>query len=143
MKKTEQTVEQYLDSLDESIQPDMRTLHEKISQHMPGVAPKLWEGVFWGGSQQAIIGYGDMTFTRSDKTTVEWFMVGLSLQKNYISVYISATEDGKYVVKKYGERLGKAKIGSSSISFKKIDDIKLDELLKLVDMAQKQLKDFK
>lgn len=142
MKKTERTVNQYLDSLDESAGAEVRVLHEKIVQHMPGVTPKLWEGVFWGGSQQSIIGYGDMTFTRSDKTTVEWFMVGLSMQKNYISVYISATEDGRYVVKKYGNRLGKAKIGSSSISFKTIADIKLDELLKLVDMAQKQLKAF-
>lgn len=139
MKITERTVENYLDSLDEPARTDLVSLHEQIQIHMPGVTPKLWEGVFWGGSKQAIIGYGDLTYTRSDKKSVEWFMVGLTLQKNYISVYIIATEDGQYVVKKYGDLLGKAKLGSSSVSFKKLADINIDELLKLVNKAYVQL----
>lgn len=139
MKVTERTVAEYIQSLDNDVREDIATLFEQISKHMPGVVPKLWEGVFWGGSEQSIIGFGDLTYTRSDKKIVEWFSVGLTLQKNYISVYITATEGGQYVVKKYGERLGKAKIGSSSISFKKLSDIHTDELLKLVDIAYQQL----
>ena len=139
MQATNRTIKEYLNSLDETVRDDVVQLHELITKHMPNITPKMWEGTFWGGSEQSIIGYGDLIFTRSDKTTVEWFMVGLSLQKNYISVYNCATIDGKYAVKVYGNKLGKAKIGSSSISFKKLDDIKIDELVKLVDLAYEQL----
>ena len=141
MKTTDRTVKEYLDSLEDPARSDVVRLYEQISAHMPNVVPKLWEGVFWGGSEQSIIGFGNLTYTRSDKKTVEWFMVGLTLQKNYISVYISATEDGQYFVKKYGKLLGKAKLGSSSVSFKRLDDIDADELLKLVDKAYDQLTD--
>lgn len=139
MQTTGRTVSEYLDSLEGEGSADVAKLFEQISKRMPGVVPKLWEGVFWGGSQQSIIGFGDLVYTRSDKKTVEWFMVGLTLQKNYISVYISATEDSQYIVKKYGHLLGKVKLGSSSISFKKLPDVNVDELLKLVDIGQTQL----
>lgn len=140
MEVTDRSVKDYLESIEEPARKDMFILFEAISEHMPDIKPKLWEGIFWGGSKQTIIGFGDLTYTRSDKKQVEWFVVGLTLQKNYISVYISATEDGQYIVKKHGNQLGKAKIGSSSISFKKAADIKINELMKLVDKAYQQLK---
>jgi hypothetical protein len=139
MKVSRNKVEQYLDSLKGPAQSDIKSLYEHISNHMPGVQPKLWEGVFWGGSKQSIIGFGDLTYSRSDKRIVDWFMVGLTQQKNYISIYINATEDGQYIVKKYSHLLGKAKCGSSSISFKKTADVNMDELLNLIDIAYKQL----
>lgn len=140
MEVTDRSVKDYLESIDKPMYEDMAILFKNISGHMPNIKPKLWEGIFWGGSTQAIIGFGDLTYTRSDKKQVEWFMVGLTLQKNYISVYISATEDGQYIVKKHGNQLGKAKIGSSSISFKKATDIKIDKLMQLVDKAYRQMK---
>lgn len=139
MQVTNRSVEDYLKSVDETYRDDLRTLHKAISEHMPAVAPKLWEGVFWGGSEQSIIGYGDLEFTRSDKKKVEWFSVGLTCQKNYISIYIIASEDGQYVVKKYADKLGKVKVGSSSVSFKRLVDVELEELLKLVDIARSQI----
>jgi hypothetical protein len=139
MKITDRNVEEYIASLDDSVRSDIEKLYGQISDHMPGIEPKLWEGKFWGGTQQSIIGFGDLTYTRSDKKTVEWFMVGLTAQKNYISIYINATEDSQHVVKKYGHLLGKVKLGSASISFKKLSDVNVDELLKLVDKAYAQL----
>lgn len=139
MKKTERTVEEYLGSFEGPAHTDLVSLYRQISAHMPGITPKLWEGTFWGGSQQSIIGFGDLQYTRSDKKIVDWFVIGLSLQKNYISVYSAATEDGQYIVKKYGHLLGKAKLGSSSISFKRLADIDMDELLKLVDKAHARI----
>lgn len=139
MNSTTTNVNEYIESLEPPMQSDVAELHKLILTHMPDVQPRMWEGTFWGGSTQRIIGYGDMTFTRSDKKVVEWFMVGLTQQKNYISVYICATEDGKYIVKKYGDTLGKVKLGSSSISFKKMADVDVEALMKLVDKAYDQL----
>jgi hypothetical protein len=140
MQKTRKSPDKHIDSLPERQREDVRALDKKISAIMKGASRVLWEGVFWGGSEQNIIGYGDVSYPRSSKETVEWFMVGLAAQKNYISVYINAAEGGQYISKKYGKKLGKVKIGSSSISFKKLEDVKLEELLKLVEIANRQLK---
>lgn len=139
MQRTQQSVEEYLASLPEPAAKEVRQLHEEIMKEMSGLTPEIWEGVFWGGSQQRIIGYGTITQSRSDKRTVEWFMVGLSAQKNYLSVYISAVEDGQYVTKKYGAGVGKVTVGSSSISFKKLADISVPALMELVKKAFIQL----
>ncbi len=63
---------------------------------------------------------------------VEWFLIGLAFQTNYISVYVSAVEGREYVAEKYGEEIGKVKVGKSSISFRSLDDIDLDKLLAIV-----------
>ena len=115
----------------------MTSLDEAISGVMAGSERVLYEGKFWGGTDQEIIGYGELETVRSDKSTVRWFVVGLALQKNYISVYISAVEDRQYLSEKYGKDLGKVKVGKSNISFKQLDDIDLDKLVELVEKARR------
>lgn len=48
MKVTARKVENYIDALDGGIRDDIMQLHKLISAHMPNLAPKMWEGVFWG-----------------------------------------------------------------------------------------------
>ena len=102
---------------------------------MPGQSRVLWEGKFWGGSDQKIIGYGDFSYTNSRGKTSSWFMVGLAAQKNYISMYVNAVDDDGYLVKKYADRLGKTKVGSASIGFKSVDDVNMDALMELIEVA--------
>lgn len=141
MKKVERSVDDYLKSLPEENKADMLKLDSEITKWMPGVEKVIWEGVFWGGSEQSIIGYGDVKYERPGKETVEWFMVGLARQKNYISVYINATEDGKYIIKKYAGQLGNVKTGSGSINIRKLSDVNFDVLMSLIEKANAQLKD--
>jgi hypothetical protein len=140
MEKVKKSPDKHIDSLPECQREDLGTLDKKISAIMKGQPRVLWEGVFWGGSEQSIIGYGDISYPRSKNETVEWFMVGLAAQKNYISVYINAVTDGQYTVKKYAKKLGKVKVGSSSVSFKTLDGVNIEELLKVVKIAKDQLK---
>ena len=97
----------------------------------------MWEGVFWGGSEQRIIGYGNFSYQRSDKKQVEWFLVGLTRQKNYFSVYVNAVEGKHYLAELYGSRLGKVKTGKSSISFRNLSDVNLDMLREMIEHAGK------
>ena len=138
MKKTRRSPAVYLDALPPDVGKPMKQLDRLISRIMKGQSRVLWEGVFWGGSTQVIIGYGTLTQVRGPRT-VEWFMVGLALQKNYISVYVNAVANGKYLAHQYRSRLGKVKFGSASISFARIEDIDLDVLSELVTSARKQL----
>ena len=103
---------------------------------MAGQERALYAGKFWGGSDQEIIGYGTYSYTRADRQAVEWFVIGLALQKRYISLYISAVEDGKYLSETYGPDLGKVKVGKSSIGFGHVADIDLDKLRALLERAR-------
>jgi hypothetical protein len=139
MEQTTKGPDLYLQSLPEGVREPMSTLDSALREVMIGHSRTLWEGVFWGGSFQSIIGYGEDRYTRSDGQSVDWFMVGLAKQKNHFSVYINAVQNGTYAVAQYADRLGKVKLGSSSIGFKKLGDIDMDALLELVELARKQL----
>ncbi len=136
MKKTERPVDGWLALLPEDAREDMQTLDALISEVMEGHDRVLYAGAFWGGSDQEIIGYGTYSYTRADKKDVEWFVIGLALQKRYISIYISAVEDGKYLSETYGPDLGKVKVGKSSIGFGHVADIDLDKLRTLLERAR-------
>ena len=136
MNKSERTVDEFLASLDDDRKADLIALDEAISGAMAGTERVLYEGKFWGGTDQEIIGYGELETVRSDKSTVRWFVIGLALQKNYISVYISAVEDRQYLSEKYGKDLGKVTVGKSNINFKTVDDIDLEKLVELVRRAR-------
>lgn len=127
----------HIDSLPDDRRRDIALLDAEITKRMRGESGVLWEGRLWGGSDQKIIGYGTFSHTNSSGKTSNWFMVGLAAQKNYISMYVNAVDDDGYVLKKYADRLGKAKVGSASISFKSVEDINFEILMELVDVAAK------
>lgn len=135
VEKASASPDDHIASLPDSVRTDVAALDTAFSQVMGDHTRVLWTGVFWGGSEQAIIGYGDYTYTRPRGEIVEWFIVGLAVQKKYISVYVNAVEDGRYLTEKSADRLGKAKVGKSSISFARLADIDLDVLLELVGKA--------
>lgn len=136
MEKTDRDIAEFLASLPEDARDDMVALDDALSKVMDGLPGALFVGKFWGGSDQEIIGYGTYTYKRSDRNDVDWFVVGLALQKHYISLYFSAVEDNEYLAEKYGAGLGKVKVGKSSISFKRLADIDLDATMALVQKAR-------
>ena len=136
MQRSDRSIDDYLAGLDESVREDISTLHAVISPVMDSLDTVLYTGTFWGGSDQEIIGYGAQLFTRPNGKEVDWFVVGLAVQKNYISLYVNAVEDGKYLLETRGKRLGKVKVGKASISFSNSDAIDLEELSDLVSRAK-------
>ena len=135
MERVESSPDDYIASQPSDIRVVLEELHTLIKTALPARECCMWEGVFWGGSEQQIIGYGDYSYQRSDKTQVEWFIVGLTRQKNYFSVYVNAVEGKTYLAELYGPRLGKVKIGKSSIGFRNRADINLDVLREMVEHA--------
>lgn len=136
MKTTAENVDEYLDGLDD---PEMIELATLIGDRLPGIEPQLWRGTFWGGTEQTIIGYGHLTYTRSDKKQVEWFMVGLARQKNHLSLYISARGDNGYLANEYADRLGKVKVGAGRLSFAHTGDVNHQVLGELLEAVSRQI----
>lgn len=139
LKKTDTSPADFIGSLPPDVRDDVELLDAAITEAMPGQEKTLLEGKFWGGSDQRIIGYGDYSYERSDGKTVEWFIVGLARQKNYLSVYVNAVDGDGYLAEKYADQLGKAKVGKATISFNSVEDINLDVLIDLVGQANEQM----
>lgn len=137
MERTDTDPDRFIESLPPEIRDDMRRLDRVISEVMADETRTLWEGVFWGGSDQTIIGYGDFSSTDSKGKTVDWFKVGLAAQKRHLSLYVNAADSNGYLVGRYADRLGKVKTGSASISFKSADDMDFDALKDLLQAARK------
>jgi len=138
VNKTKKDISAHIDSLPDELRQSIKHLDKIISEIMVGHSRVLWEGTLWGGTKQEIIGYGDYTINLSRGKKSEWFMVGLAIQKNYISIYVNAVEDGQYVAEKYRSELGKVKVGKSSISFKRLADLDMDTLEKVISIARGQ-----
>lgn len=135
MERTRKSVDAYLASIQDERGDDIRRLDQAIVERMPGAQRHLYEGKFWGGSDQQIVGYGMMDYENRSGDNVEWFVVGLAAQKNYTSMYVNAAKDGRYLLRDYEKRLGKAKVGSASVSFGNLDDVDFDVLMELVEEA--------
>ena len=128
----------HIASLPDGQREDIERLDASISKVMTGFPTTVWTGKFWGGTDQAIIGYGDFTYKGASGRTGEWFVVGLAAQKQHLSVYVNAVGGGGSLIKSYAERLGKVKVGSGVVSFRSLDDVDLDVLLELVGRAREQ-----
>lgn len=135
MDKTQRDPTEYIDSLPEPVRRDIHLLDEAIAGVMPDAERVMWEGVFWGGTEQHIIGYGELVQPRPGKKTVEWFVVGLTVQKDAISVYVNAVEHGQYLAEKYASTLGTVSTGKSVIRFRTASDLNIEALLDLVRRA--------
>jgi hypothetical protein len=140
MERSSTTPDAYIASLPDGVRGDIADLDATVSAVMAGLERVLWEGKFWGGTEQHIIGYGAYTYVGRSGSTGEWFIVGLAKQKDHISVYVNAVEDGQHLSKRYAERLGKVKAGSGQIGFKRLADVDRDVLVEMVGKARELAK---
>lgn len=136
MRVSEESVDSWLDSIEDPRADDFRHLDAIISEAFSGDTRVLWVGKFWGGTDQTIIGYGDLVQPRPKGVDVHWFVVGLALQKANVSIYVNAVKDGQYLGKSYGKSLGKVKLGSASIGFKSLVDLDIGVLRSMLTEAQ-------
>lgn len=131
MEKTSVTIEAYLKTLDFKDQEVMQKLIDLVYRVNPGMEYAVWHGEFWGGGKQTILGFGEYVYETKSGVSGTWFKIGLARQKAYYSLYVTAIKEGKNSTKEYQGRLGKVKMGASSISFTKLENVNLENLEKL------------
>ncbi len=136
MERSKTSPDAFIASLPDDVRDDIATLDATITAALPDLDRVLWEGVFWGGTMQRIIGYGTYRYTGRSGASGEWFVVGLAAQKAHLSLYVNAARDGGYVGQEYAARLGKVKAGKANITFKRASDVNLDVLRELVVAAR-------
>jgi hypothetical protein len=90
----------------------------------------------WGGTEQRIVGYGGIMQPRRRGASIEWFLVGIALQQQHLSVYVNAAEDGEYLVKRRAAELGTVKVGSAAVTFASLEALDLDAFRAMLRRAR-------
>lgn len=122
------TPEEYIEMLDEPRKTDILLLHNLIRKTVPGLKPFIMAGM---------IGYGPYHYRYPGGREGEWAIIALASHKNYISLYACSEKDGIYIAEKYKKSFPKASIGKSCIRFKKVADIDVKTLEKILLESEK------
>ncbi len=122
------SVKEYLAALPKERRVSVEFLHKLIIKTVPKLKPYFAHNM---------LGYGSFPYKNYKKEMISWPVVALASQKNYISLYVCALDGGKYLAEKYAKELGKVSVGKSCIRFKKIEDLDLVTLKKLLKRAEK------
>lgn len=120
------SVAEYLKMLPPERKEAITFLHDFIQKQSPKFKPHF---------AYNMLGYGNFKYTNYKKEVIDWPIIALASQKNYISLYVCALEQGKYIAETYKQHLGKVSVGKSCIRFKKLEDVKLDALKKVLKKA--------
>lgn len=92
-----------------------------LMKKQTGMKPKMWG--------DSIVGFGLFPYKYASGREGEWFMVGLSPRKQALTLYMMLGFDKSKTLMK---KLGKYKTGKSCLYVKKLEDIDLSILEKLV-----------
>lgn len=104
----------YIAAVADDRRADLQRLHDLVRTHAPELEPTM---------QFGMMGYGPMTYRYASGRSGEWFKIGISNRKQYISLYCCAADARGYVAEQFKSRLPKASIGRSCVRFKRLDDL--------------------
>ena len=114
------------------VDEDRKNAIKKLDKFIKESAPSLKPHFAYN-----MLGYGKFKYKNYKKEIIDWPIVALASQKNYISVYVCAVSDGEYIAEKNKDKLGKVSVGKSCIRFKKLEDVNMKELKKVIKLASK------
>jgi hypothetical protein len=133
-------VDKYISEQSGAKSAELQELHDRILNISPNC--RLW---FLDGRNDEgkivtnpNIGYGSQTISYASGATKEFYKIGLSANTTGISVYVMGLEDKKYLSETYGSKLGKASVTGYCVKFKRLSDIDIDVLEKIVADHLKQ-----
>jgi len=121
-------VKDYLAAVPKERKQDFLFLHKFIMRTLPKQKSNF---------AYNMIGYGSFPYLNYKKESILWPLIALANQKHYISVYVCAIENGKYIAETHKKELGNVKVGKSCITFKKVSDLNLKGFKKVLLLAQK------
>lgn len=121
-QKNKSSVDEFLAGIDDGARrDDCRTVLE-LMRKATGAEPAMW-----GGS---IVGFGSYRYQYESGREGEWFLTGFSPRKQALTLYIMP---GFSDYDALMDRLGKFKTGKSCLYVKRLDDVDLPTLKRLID----------
>lgn len=127
------TPDEYFSRADER-ESDLRALDELIRQAAPGLKRTMVTS-----TSVNMVGYGMFTYRNKSGKEIQWPVLALANQKNHISLYISAVENGKYIAESNADKLGKVSVGKSCVRFKKFEDVDTSTLKNILQTLENRV----
>lgn len=127
-KNAATSIEEYLLLIPDDRKKDIKFLHTFIQKAVPKLKSYYASNM---------IGYGTFHYLDSKNQKKDWPIISLANQKNYITIYVCALIKDKAATEKYKKDFGKLTKGISCIRFKKIEEIKLETLKTILQLAEK------
>jgi hypothetical protein len=107
----------------------IRFLHGFIRKSAPKLKPHF---------AYNMLGYGSFPYKNHRNVTLMWPTVALANQKQYVSIYVCSIIDGKYLAESRKKELGKVSVGKSCIRFRRLEDVNLPALKKVIQIAARR-----
>ena len=129
---------------DQTRKADLLAFDALIRETVPGLERWFYAGAQDGkpGMRMNLIGYGAFTYEVKSGERVEWPIICLALQKNYITLYTSVVKDGALIVDQYKGLLGELRTGRNNFSFVTFDQLDQKAVVALLkDIGQTVQKD--
>jgi hypothetical protein len=117
------TPAEYIEKLEEPRKSEIAALDKLIRKMAPALDPFIHAGM---------LAHGPWHYKYPTGREGDWFRIGLASNKNYMSLYILATDAKGYVAERFKKALPKANIGKSCVRFKRLSDLDQSALAKLI-----------
>ena len=128
-KVSDASVDDFLNTVqDERVRADCRAI-AAMMEKAAGAPPKMW------GAN--IVGFGSYHYTYASGRTGDWPLIGFAPRKTNITLYIMA---GFEQYDALLAKLGKHSTGKSCLYIKRLFDVHLPTLKKLVEASVKHMK---
>lgn len=122
-KKTEQSVEDFLKSIEPEEKRTDSIAIVKMMQKATGDKPKMWG--------TSIIGFGNTVLKYDSGRELDWFKIGFSPRKTDLTLYAIKNSTDQTLLKK----LGKYKEGKGCLYIKKLAYVDTTVLEKMIEIA--------
>jgi Domain of unknown function (DU1801) len=117
------TPAEYIAKLGEPRKSEIATLDKLIRKLAPALEPFIHAGM---------LAYGPWHYKYATEREGDWFRIGLASNKNYMSLYVLATDAKGYVTERFKKALPKANIGKSCVRLKHLSDLDQSTLAELI-----------
>lgn len=131
-KPTDQSVRDFLNQIPDEERRENCFALAKLMQEITGSKPKMWG--------PSIVGFGSYHYEYASGREGDWMLTGFSPRKKDLTLYIMMGFDKHPELMK---QLGKHSVGKSCLYIKRLSDIHLPTLKKLIKASVKRYSDEK
>jgi len=123
-RRTKESVASFIKGVDEERRKDCTTL-VRIMKDVSGAPATMWG--------TSIVGFGTYELKYADGRTADWPIIGFSPRKQDLTLYVGRGVDGTLL-----KALGKHKLSGGCLYIKRLSDVDLAVLEKVVSASVKE-----
>lgn len=130
-KPTEASVKEFFNKIPDKERRDDCVAIAKLMEEATKAKPKMWG--------PSIVGFGSFHYKYDSGREGDWLLIGFSPRKNDLTLYLMM---GFEQHAKLMQQLGKYKTGKSCLYIKRLSDVHVPTLKKLIKASLKSLREY-